>query len=151
MNEKKTEELNQILQEVKLSGLPEYMKENRSCMKDAKRSFYYYMKDLLDQKGIRLKDVYMMADVSESYGGQIIRMNEHTQNRDLIIRLCVAAHCNWQEMNRALKLYGFNELYAKNSRDACIIVALNERIFDPARLDEILMEHHFEPLKGQHE
>jgi hypothetical protein len=63
----------------------------------------------------------------------------------------VAAHCNWQEMNRALKLYGFNELYAKNSRDACIIVALNERIFDPARLDEILMEHHFEPLKEQHE
>lgn len=59
-------------------------------------------------------------------------MNEHTQN--------------W-----ALKLYGFNELYAKNSRDAGIIVALNERIFDPTRLDEILMEHHFEPRKVQHE
>ncbi len=118
-------------------------------MRDAKKAFYYYMKDTLEEKGIRLKDVYLIADVSDSYGGQIIRMEKHTSNRDLIIRLCIGGHFTWKETSRALKLYGFTELYAKNTRDACIIAALNGRIFDPDRIDELLMEKGFEGLSNE--
>jgi hypothetical protein len=31
-----------------------------------------------------------------------------------------------------------SELYAKDSRDACIIVAINNRIFDLGQIDEML-------------
>ena len=65
-------------------------------------------------------------------------MEKHTKDRDLIIRLCLAGHFNWDETNRALKLYGMSELYAKDPRDACIIVAINNRIFDQYEVDDLL-------------
>ena len=64
----------------------------------------------------------------------------------LILRFCIAGHFSWTEISRALKLYGMNELYAKDPRDACIIVAVNNRIFDLARIDEILVGQGFEKL-----
>jgi hypothetical protein len=66
-------------------------------------------------------------------------MEKHTKDRDLIIRLCLAGHFNWDETNRALKLYGLSELYAKDPRDACMIVAINNRIYDMYEIDEMLM------------
>ena len=73
-------------------------------------------------------------------------MEKHTRDRDLIIRFCIAGHFNWDETNRALKLYGFTELYAKNSRDAVLIVAINNRIYTLYDIDELLLEHGLECL-----
>ena len=73
-------------------------------------------------------------------------MEKHTKDRDLIIRFCIAGHFNWDETNRALKLYGLNELYAKDPRDAVLIVAINNRIYNPYDIDEMLFEHGLERL-----
>ena len=35
-------------------------------------------------------------------------------------------------------MYGLSELYSKDPRDACIIVAVNNRIFDQRRIDSML-------------
>ena len=50
-------------------------------------------------------------------------MEKHTKNRDLILRFCIVAHFQLNEINTALKLYEMKPLYAKDKRDACIIVA----------------------------
>ena len=94
----------------------------------------------LYEKRIKLKDVYLYADVSETYGSKIVTMEKHTKNRDLIIRLCLAGHFTWDETNRALKLYGMTELYAKDPRDACLIVAINHRKYDINEVNEMLIE-----------
>ena len=124
---------------MKPDQLDSYLKDNSKYMADEKKAFYYYMKDVLDEKNIKLKDVYSFAGVTESYGSKIVTMEKHTKDRDLIIRLCLAGHFNWDETNRALKLYGLSELYAKDPRDACIIVAVNNRIFDMYEIDEMLI------------
>ena len=124
---------------MKPDQLDSYLKDNSKYMADEKKAFYYYMKDILDEKNIKLKDVYSFAGVTESYGSKIVTMEKHTKDRDLIIRLCLAGHFNWDETNRALKLYGLSELYAKDPRDACIIVAVNNRIFDMYEIDEMLI------------
>ena len=67
-------------------------------------------------------------------------MEKHTKNRDLIIRFCIAGHFSLNETNRALKLYGMNPLYAKDKRDVCIIVAINNRKYNFIEIDDILME-----------
>lgn len=77
--------------------------------------------------------------VTESYGSKIFTMEKHTKDRDLIIRFCIAGHFNWDETNRALKLYGLNELYAKDPRDAVLIVAINNRIYNLYDIDEMLL------------
>ena len=146
MQNKPTEELNELLENTKPSQLSAYYKDNRQHLADEKKSFYFYMKDVLDEKNIKLKDVYSFVGVTESYGSKILSMERHTKNRDLIILFCIAGHFNWDETNRALKLYGFSELYAKDPRDACMIVAINNRIYDLGEIDELLMQQGLKKL-----
>ena len=146
MQKKSTNELNDLLENMKPDQLDSYLKDNSKYMADEKKAFYYYMKDVLDEKNIKLKDVYSFAGVTESYGSKIVTMEKHTKDRDLIIRLCLAGHFSWDEINRALKLYGLSELYAKDPRDACIIVAVNNRIFDMYEIDEMLMKQGLKKL-----
>ncbi len=108
-------------------------------MADDKKGFCYYFKSVLAEKKIKLKDVYSFAGVSESYGSKILAMDKHTTNRDLIIRMCIAGHFGLEDTDRALKLYGMTELYAKDARDACLIVAINSRIYDLAQIDDLLI------------
>ena len=138
MQEKPTNELNSLLENTHPDQLGDFLKENRSYMADDRKGFYYYFKDVLYEKDIKLKDVYSFAGVSESYGSKILTIEKHTRNRDLIIRLCIAGHFSWDETNRALKLYGMTELYAKDPRDACLIVAINNRKYDLAEVDDLL-------------
>ena len=146
MQKKPTDELNDLLENMKPDQLEAYFKDNEKYMADEKKAFYYYMKDVLDEKNIKLKDVYSFAGVTESYGNKIFTMEKHTKDRDLIIRFCIAGHFNWDETNRALKLYGLNELYAKDPRDAVMIVAINNRIYNLYDIDEMLLEHGLEKL-----
>lgn len=136
--EKSTYEVEELLSNMKPAELGSFYKENRSSMVDDKKAFYYYMKDIAESKNIMFKEMYLFAGVSESYGEKIIRMEKHTKNRDLIIRLCIAGHLSLVEINKALNLYGMNPLYSKDKRDACLIVAVNNRIYDLYEIDNIL-------------
>lgn len=146
MLQKPTDELNALLENMRPDGLDDYLKDNRKYMADENKAFYYYMKDVLYEKNIKLKDVYSFAGVSEKYGSKIISQEKHTKDRDLIVRLCIAGHFSLIETNRALKLYGMTELYARDSRDACLIVAINNRIFDMGRIDDMLIKQGFDKL-----
>ena len=141
MQEKVTDELDKILESVRPEQINIYYKNNRQYMAEGKKTFDYYMKDVLESKNILLKDVYSFAGVTESYGSKILTMEKHTKNRDLIIRFCIAGHFLLGETNRALKLYGMSPLYAKDKRDACLIVAINNRNYDLFGIDNLLEEH----------
>ena len=146
MKEKSTDELNKQLENTKPDKLDSYYKKNSEYMINGENAFNYFVKDVLERKNIQLKDIYLAADMTESYAGQIIRMEKHTKNRDTILKLCIAGHFLLDEINRALKLYGMTELYAKDPRDACIIVAINNRIYDLHKIDELLEKQGFQKL-----
>ena len=146
MTERPTDELNELLAGTGPEHFDEYYRNNRQYLKETDREFNYYFKNVLEEKKIKLRDVYIHADVSESYGGQILRMEKHTASRDLIIRLCLGGHFSLLETNRALKLYGFSELYAKIPRDAMIIMAIHARRFDIHELNEGLIGNGMEGL-----
>lgn len=149
MIEKSTDEVEKILESMKPNQLDDFYKENRGQMADDKKAFYYYMKDVAESKNVLFKDMYIRADVSESYGEKIVRMEKHTKNRDLIVRLCLAGHFSLEEINKALKLYGMNSLYAKDKRDACIIVAVNNRIYEILEIDGLLEKQGFLKLSAE--
>lgn len=147
MIEKPTNKLDEALQSMKPDELSEYYKDNSDYMANAQKSFTYYMKDVIAKKNITIdshkmcfKDIYSFAGVSESYGEKILNMEKHTKNRDLIIRFCVAGRFVLDEVNRALKLYGMTPLYAKNKRDVCIIVAINNKKYDLIEIDDMLAQ-----------
>ena len=138
MQEKKTADLDALLETMRPDQAAEFFEANREELADEGKAFYYYMKNAFDAKSLKLKDIYSFAGVSESWGEKILRMEKHTKNRDLIIRFCIAGHFSLRETNRALKLYGMTPLYSRNKRDVCIILAINNRIFDLSQVDDLL-------------
>ncbi|MGN0246114.1 MAG: hypothetical protein ACI4DK_09150 [Lachnospiraceae bacterium] len=149
MQEKSTDEIEKLLESMKPNQLDVFYKENDKYMNDDKKAFYYYMKNTLESKNIFLKDMYIFAGLSETYGEKIIRMEKHTKDRNLIIRLCVAGHFSLVEVNKALKLYGMNTLYAKDKRDACLIVAINNRIYDFGIIDSMMEKQGLQKLSAE--
>ncbi len=145
MNKKSTNELDALLRDMNPKDLDNYYKENRDSM-NTEKTFTYYVKDVIQEKNIRLKDVYSFAGLSESYGEQILNMRKHTKDRDVVIRLCVAGRLTLDEINRALKLYGMQPLYAKDKRDACMIVAINNRKYQLFEIDDMLVEQGLKKL-----
>ena len=146
MQEKKTADLDALLETMRPDQAAEFFEENREELADEGKAFYYYMKNAFDAKSLKLKDIYSFAGVSESWGEKILRMEKHTKNRDLIIRFCIAGHFSLRETNRALKLYGMTPLYSRNKRDVCIILAINNRIFDLSQVDDLLTGQGFVQL-----
>ena len=79
MKEKSTDELNKQLEKMSPEKMDSYYKKNSEYMINGENAFNYYVKDVLERKNIQLKDVYLAADMTESYAGQIIRMEKHTK------------------------------------------------------------------------
>ncbi len=148
MQSKPTDELNKLLENMKPDELDDYLVENQEYLAGDEKSFYDYMKRTIRNKGIKLKDVYQFAGFSESFGSKLLTQEKHTKDRDMIIRLCLAGHLTWDETNRALKLYGFSELYAKDPRDACLIVQINNRIYDIYQINDELAKRSLELLSS---
>ena len=57
MEKKPTDELDELLENMKPNQLDRYFKENRKYLADEKKAFYYYMKDTLAEKNIKLTTV----------------------------------------------------------------------------------------------
>ena len=149
MKEKPTDELNELLKDIWPKQIDSFLEQTKEYLIDDERPFYHYMKSVIRKKGMFLKDVYSFAGLSESYGSKLLTMEKHTDDRDVILRLCIAAHFSLLETNRALKLYGMNELYAKDPRDVCIIVAINNRRYDLSEIDELLKRKKYKELANE--
>ena len=147
MIQKPTEELMQVLQSAKPRDLSAYMKDYQENLVDESRPFMTYFKQLVAEKKLRLQDIFLTADIPERYGYKLISEEKRTRQRDVILRLCYAAHFSVQETQRALKIYGMAELYPKVPRDAVLIVAFNTRPGDIIDVNRLLQENHMEKLR----
>lgn len=147
MQEKETRELEKVLGKTHLSDFDTYMKENKDSMLSDSNSFSTYVKSLLGEKGISQQTVFLNADVPERYGYKLLSGEKRTKQRDVILRLCYAAEFTLAETQRALKKYGMAELYAKDERDALIMISFNERPGSIIDVNSMLKEHGHLPLR----
>ena len=85
------------------------------------------MLERIKEKELKQQDIFIDADIPERYGYKLISEEKRTKQRDVILRVCYASKLNLSETQKALKIYGMPLLYAKVPRDACIMVAFNER------------------------
>lgn len=145
--EKSTMELQNILENTPANDIETYLTENRSDLLGEDRPFAEYMRNLIKTKKLKQQDVFLFADIPERYGYKLLSEEKRTRKRDVIIRLCYGAKFTLTETQRALKIYGMSELYARLGRDAVIMIAFNERTGSIIDVDEMLMQYGFEPLE----
>ncbi len=146
-NKKNTNELNKILESTHISQIETYFTENADSLRDEDRPFSQYMRKLIREKGLKQQKVFADADIPERYGYKLISEEKRTKQRDVILRLCYAAHFTLEETQRALKMYDMPVLYSKVKRDALLMIAFNERPGGLVRVNDLLESHHMEILR----
>ena len=147
MQEKDTNELENALGKTHLSDYHSYIAENKDSLLSESNSFTTYVKNLFAEKEITQQTVFLNADIPERYGYKLLSGEKHTKQRDVILRICYAGELTLSETQRALRKYGMAELYAKDDRDALIMIAFNERPGNVLELNSLLNEHGFQPLR----
>ena len=109
------------------------------------------MRSLIREKGVRLQDVFLLADISEGYGYKLISGEKHTRQRDVILKLCLTAGFSLEETQRALKLYGMSPLYARFPRDAVLISAISSGRREITEVNRLLEQNGQPLLRGSEE
>ena len=123
-----------------------FLTEHESDLIRSSRPFADYMREKFREKGILQQDIFLAADLSERYGYKLISEEKHTQQRDTILRICLAAEFHLDEVQKALCLYGMAPLHYRIPRDMAFIVAFNNRIYDIHDVDTILRENDLPPF-----
>jgi len=110
------------------------------------RPFTDFMRRKFREKRLPQKEIFIRADLDDRYGYKLISGEKQTQQRDIILRICLAAEFTLGEAQEALVLYGMAPLYEKVRRDAAFIVAFSNRIYDIHEVDTILRENDLPPF-----
>ncbi|MBR6321888.1 MAG: hypothetical protein IKR59_03375 [Lachnospiraceae bacterium] len=144
MREESTSKLMDMLKRVDVTEVENFRKKH--ALKE-NEGFPAFMDERIREQKILRKELIRQADFPEKYGYKLLSGESHTTERDYILRFCFALGLNLKDTQRALKLYGMRELYAKDSRDIVLIVAVNKKLHSVDGVNELLKENGQEPLK----
>ena len=127
MPTKTTEELEKVLGNTHVNETSKYLTENADDLLNSDRPFADYMKKKIKEKNMMQQDIFLKADIPDRYGYKLLSEDKRTKQRDVILRLCYAAELTLEETQKALKIYGMPELYARVLRDAVLMIIFNNR------------------------
>lgn len=146
--DKSTDELMKVLSQTGSGQLDTFMDTQFA---QGQPDFVGYMDELFRKKHLKRQDVLLRANLPYKYGYKLLTGESHTTSRDKILRICLSMKLTLKETQRALKLYGMNELYPKSKRDVVLIAALGSKQYDMAVIDEELVHYGLQPLLDSEE
>lgn len=149
--EQASERLNGELQSVTAEGLAGFLDKHRQELIESPRPFADYMRAKLREKGLVRQNVFLAADLSENYGYKLLSEEKHTRQRDTILRLCLAARFRPEEVREALILYGMAPLHGRFPRDAVLLVAFRQGIYELGEVNRLLESCGQPPLVKDYE
>lgn len=106
----------------------------------ADRPFTYYMLDDFRDRGLVRQRVFEKAGVSTGYGYKILYGEKRTQNRDLILSLCLSAEMSLSQTQTALLLYNMPLLFPCHMRDQILMQSIDNRNYNIEGINKRLIE-----------
>ncbi len=146
--ETSTTALDGVLKQLEPDGIDAYLNAYTSDLVHEEHPFSGYMRGLIRAKNLTQREVFERADLPDRYGYRLLTQEKNTKQRDYILRLCFGARLSLEESQRALKLYGMSELYARIPRDAVLMIALNREMYEIEAVNDLLISHGMEPLRS---
>ena len=131
---------------IRLEDLPAFLREHAEALLTGPRPFADYMRAKFRDKGVLQQNVFLAADISENYGYKIIAEEKHTVQRDIILRICLAAQFDLDETQKALILYGMAPLYWLLPRDIVFMAAIVHKVYDIHQVNDVLLRCNLPPL-----
>ncbi len=138
--------LTEQLLRIKPEEFKAFLADHEENLIRSKRPFTDYMRKKIREKGITQQNVFLAADLPERYGYKLISGEKRTDQRDTVLRICLAAEFQLEEVQEALMLYGMSPLHDRIPRDMAFIVAFSNRIYDIHDVDAILRENDLPPF-----
>lgn len=141
-NNKTTQELLKQLSDKK-TDFAEFVSraENSFVKKDLNDTW----QKLIEKSKLSKSDIINKSDIGYTYFYDILR-GEKCPSRDKIVRLILAMQLELDDCQKALELYNWAPLYAKDKRDSAMIYAINNKL-SVWSLDELLADNELEMLK----
>ena len=90
-------------------------------------------------------DIINRADIGYTFFYDIIN-GKKKPSREKLVRLFLAMQFTLEEAQKALKVYYYSELYAKDKRDSMFIYAINHKL-SIVQLSELLKENGEEDIR----
>ena len=137
---------NETISRLTVDELDSFLTQNAGEMITEARPFAAYMRRKLREKGLLQQDVFLAADLSEGFGYKLISEEKRTRQRDVILRLCLAAQFRPEEVQEALLRYGMAPLWWRFPRDAVLLAALGSGVCDLQKVNELLEQYGQPPL-----
>ena len=109
------------------------------------QNFSEYFFHILKEKEITESMLIRNSQIQRTYAYQILTGTKNP-GRDKVIALCLAAHMNLDETQRALTLANLGQLYPRRHRDSILIFAL-EQCLDVQQTNELLFEENEDILE----
>lgn len=148
MGQKSTQELENILSSTHADSIDRFLQENAGELLRDGKPFCAYMRQMIKAVGMTQQDVFLAADLPERYGYKLLSGEKRTKQRDHILRICYAAKMDLEQTQRALALYGMGKLYARDPRDAVLMVAFHQHRGGILAVNVLLTDHGMEPLRS---
>lgn len=104
-----------------------------------------YFTTYLRLNNILESDLIRSSQIQRNYAYQILSGTKNP-GRDKVLALCLAAHMNYDETQRALALADVGKLYPRRKRDSIIIFALNQKL-TVQQTNELLYEENENTLE----
>ena len=143
--------INEELRCVRPGDLAGFFDAHREELITSPHPFADYMRMKFKEKGILQQNIFLAADLSENYGYKLIAEEKHTRQRDTILRLCLAAQFRLEEEQEALILYGMAPLHGRFPRDAALMVAVQNGVYDLREVNALLESCGLLPLVKDYE
>ena len=140
---KDTEEINEIIKTVRIKEISEFLQKE---ITERLPSISEFFSEYIQEHKLMAAQVIKISGLSPDYAYAILNGNRKNPARDRIIALCLAMRMSLKEAQHALKLCK-TFLYAKDKRDAVIIVCFNQRIFDVNEVNLILSDFGLKELE----
>lgn len=88
-----------------------------------------YLNSMIAEKDLKISDLIRRSGLNENYAYPILNGRKNPA-RDKVLALCIACGMSIKETNHALKLADKGSLHPKYSRDAYIMICINNGMTD---------------------
>ena len=143
MSSRNTEDICELIKAVRIKEIADFI-EKEVC--EPLPSISEFLTGYIQEHNLSSAQVIKDSGLSPDYAYAILNGNRKNPARDRVIALCLAMHMTLEEVQATLKLCK-TFLYAKDIRDAVIMVCINQRIFNVNEVNLILSDYNLKELE----
>ncbi len=125
--------------DMKERSLNEYIEE-----KVNKEEFHSYLYSLIDEKGLDDPSVYKKAMIDRKTWSKLMSNKEQRPTKATVCRLVIALELDYHECKHLVKSAGY--ILNRDPFDLVIRYCVEQRIYDPFKVDELLVSKNLKPL-----